>query len=91
MCRSVIDGAWIISIHTLRMEGDRAALDVSSAWVISIHTLRMEGDPCDFFGQLGNLISIHTLRMEGDNSLLPPTFSTAAFQSTPSAWRVTLP
>ena len=59
----------MISIHTLRMEGDTLGFFPSSLRRISIHTLRMEGDvilvrcrrPHD-------RISIHTLRMEGDSS-----------------------
>ena len=34
-------------------------------------------------------ISIHSLRMEGDSVMTFPTFTTAIFQSTPSAWRET--
>ena len=34
----------LISIHTLRMEGDEIAGVGDSAFIISIHTLRMEGD-----------------------------------------------
>ena len=33
-----------ISIHSLRMEGDRDIYDSTNAPVISIHSLRMEGD-----------------------------------------------
>ena len=33
-----------ISIHTLRMEGDKTAYDALGEINISIHTLRMEGD-----------------------------------------------
>ena len=35
-------------------------------------------------------ISIHTLRMEGDVTVLPFTPIRSPFQSTPSAWRVTI-
>ena len=36
----------IISIHSLRMEGDLVLDTLSkSHWQISIHSLRMEGDP----------------------------------------------
>ena len=34
----------IISIHTLRMEGDHFMKHCSCQIMISIHTLRMEGD-----------------------------------------------
>ena len=58
---------------------------------ISIHTLRMEGDPGRGF-QLPKLdgISIHTLRMEGDDCKLSYRTEFPVFQSTPSAWRVTI-
>ena len=34
----------LISIHSLRMEGDEAAKQSASLKSISIHSLRMEGD-----------------------------------------------
>ena len=34
----------VISIHTLRMEGDQLLADGDESLLISIHTLRMEGD-----------------------------------------------
>ena len=57
---------------------------------ISIHTLRVEGDVYRD-GQYvpGSRISIHTLRVEGDAHMVAAHFSNGAFQSTPSAWRVT--
>ena len=80
-----------ISIHTLRMEGDLAAGITTREDIISIHTLRMEGDIvviplCPAIG----FISIHTLRMEGDHIVYIKNPSESIFQSTPSAWRVTL-
>ena len=57
-----------ISIHTLRVEGDGAALVLPPTAPISIHTLRVEGDPMRWG--------------------TPP--SEQKFQSTPSAWRVTV-
>ena len=33
-----------VSIHTLRMEGDRPTPEKKMSGIISIHTLRMEGD-----------------------------------------------
>ena len=56
-----------ISIHTLRMEGDkRPAFRQMMTDAISIHTLRMEGDWRHFLRNSKCGISIHTLRMEGD-------------------------
>ena len=56
----------VISIHSLRMEGD--ILDIAEAVQedISIHSLRMEGD--GLIRELSSRIdiSIHSLRMEGD-------------------------
>ena len=51
----------------------------------------MEGDPGRGF-QLPKLdgISIHTLRMEGDDCKLSYRTEFPVFQSTPSAWRVTI-
>ena len=57
-----------ISIHSLRMEGDKAALIyfVYSTG-ISIHSLRMEGDiEITVITHVTTTISIHSLRMEGD-------------------------
>ena len=56
----------VISIHSLRMEGDRFVVPHMRQTDISIHSLRMEGDSglrhlVTNFG-----ISIHSLRMEGD-------------------------
>ena len=61
-----------ISIHALRVEGDRHASRAASTLTISIHALRVEGD----FSQLANQvfkcdISIHALRVEGD--VITPT------------------
>ena len=57
-----------ISIHALRVEGDRpprAVLRTSRA--ISIHALRVEGDiPHDDRAASRRTISIHALRVEGD-------------------------
>ena len=81
----------VISIHTLRMEGDGYTVEDFVAVIdISIHTLRMEGDlgrVCSLGHVLG--ISIHTLRMEGDKYKDLGSALQGLFQSTPSAWRVT--
>ena len=79
-----------ISIHTLRVEGDVAALIFERVvQIISIHTLRVEGDNnVAKFDRIAQ-ISIHTLRVEGDVPTAVTPAPTTAFQSTPSAWRVT--
>ena len=58
--------ASIISIHSLRMEGDSIHTETGTNNDISIHSLRMEGDHFtpNHFRQF--IISIHSLRMEGD-------------------------
>ena len=57
----------MISIHTLRMEGDALPGHFDDGAAISIHTLRMEGDWQKVTSVAkGAWISIHTLRMEGD-------------------------
>ena len=83
------DPAIIISIHSLRMEGDTFKGIFDSASEISIHSLRMEGDDKKNGGGL---------RVQNFNPLPPHggRRNTAAhrhnqhrFQSTPSAWRET--
>ena len=57
----------LISIHSLRMEGDTPfAFASSSDARISIHSLRMEGDLHNVGCVDIIAISIHSLRMEGD-------------------------
>ena len=61
-----IDLVGVISIHSLRMEGDNPKWANVSQKTISIHSLRMEGDENLFAAVCRNDISIHSLRMEGD-------------------------
>ena len=58
----------VISIHSLRMEGDFCVIEIFHApEFISIHSLRMEGDVLTNWRIMGaGDISIHSLRMEGD-------------------------
>ena len=78
-----------ISIHSLRMEGDKIADVIAGLADISIHSLRMEGDEkAKTIGKLLD-ISIHSLRMEGDLLHMPAKCRNGIFQSTPSAWRET--
>ena len=82
----------IISIHTLRVEGDALKISLIVGNKISIHTLRVEGDAKLFLDIVRRLpISIHTLRVEGDSQRKKSLKSQEKFQSTPSVWRVTLP
>ena len=80
----------LISIHSLRMEGDGYTFDDRRKLEISIHSLRMEGDIVTTVATVisGN-ISIHSLRMEGDKHCTASQIAHKEFQSTPSAWRET--
>ena len=81
----------VISIHSLRMEGDVAAVPTHWNKLISIHSLRMEGDErrqCSSHPQFR--ISIHSLRMEGDLEQPQALRGVLVFQSTPSVWRETI-
>ena len=80
-----------ISIHALRVEGDRWRSRRDGGRYISIHALRVEGDPVRSKNALQPfVISIHALRVEGDCSC-PQQCSAgrALFLSTPSGWRAT--
>ena len=58
-----------ISIHALRVEGDKIAPFVKHLHYISIHALRVEGDKIAPFVKHLHYISIHALRVEGDKSI----------------------
>ena len=80
----------VISIHSLRMEGDPPDCYNNPVLGISIHSLRMEGDTVlsqSWFASFP--ISIHSLRMEGDCLDRVVSKNVMLFQSTPSAWRET--
>ena len=57
---------FFISIHSLRMEGDKFRMLLETLPDISIHSLRMEGDVKAIEDKRKEIISIHSLRMEGD-------------------------
>ena len=81
-----------ISIHSLRMEGDRTVQETEctahqfqstpSVW----RETTARGRDLRVCG-----ISIHSLRMEGDAIFSPVSFYFFSFQSTPSVWRETFP
>ena len=80
----------LISIHSLRVEGD-----TFSNFLILIQ-LRFQSTPSVwretyifFFIELKKSISIHSLRVEGDRSFHNFGFRSKKFQSTPSVWRET--
>ena len=63
------DPAIIISIHSLRMEGDLVLPPGhKQRELISIHSLRMEGDLYPYGYSDASDISIHSIRMEGDTA-----------------------
>ncbi len=79
-----------ISIHSLRVEGDKKLFALDKCNLISIHSLRVEGDFAERISNDIKDISIHSLRVEGDDLRffnIPPL---PPFQSTPSVWRETL-
>ena len=56
-----------ISIHALRVEGDKEGETFGVMLKISIHALRVEGDGIAIGAELAEKkISIHALRVEGD-------------------------
>ena len=64
---TIVNTALVISIHSLRMEGDLSLFSKHFTNIhISIHSLRMEGDAGVVVTLIGFCISIHSLRMEGD-------------------------
>ena len=79
----------IISIHSLRMEGDNKRPKIVTNFCISIHSLRMEGDFWCTERQPStshfNPLPPHGGRHVGDD--IGDDF--ISFQSTPSAWRET--
>ena len=78
-----------ISIHSLRMEGDRYTVTYCQYGDISIHSLRMEGDQRRLF------CNVRSTRFQSTPSAWRETFwmekvkRSVLFQSTPSAWRET--
>ena len=55
-----------ISIHALRVEGDKEIETRLAEIKISIHALRVEGDSNPILLNVDTEISIHALRVEGD-------------------------
>ena len=58
----------LISIHALRVEGDKLAAFLNKMLEISIHALRVEGDRSTRDKRDSVCISIHALRVEGDKA-----------------------
>ena len=85
-----IFASMIISIHSLRMEGD-PVLVYPLHVQFYFNPLPPHGGRLNFFqGAKRNIfISIHSLRMEGDSRSGDFQIAAFVFQSTPSAWRET--
>ena len=80
----------MISIHSLRVEGDWMETGILDGQLISIHSLRVEGDALDSRPyRVLIAISIHSLRVEGDGRHRQADRCRRTFQSTPSVWRET--
>ena len=78
-----------ISIHSLRMEGDRISCNSRCTSQISIHSLRMEGDPV-FPDPIINHFHFNPLPPHGGRPRQRRCKKRQLkFQSTPSAWRET--
>ena len=79
-----------ISIHSLRMEGDKAGAD-SAGNIRNFNPLPPHGGrPREtVVPPFPSTISIHSLRMEGDRRRSGYSRHIRKFQSTPSAWRET--
>ena len=90
LCLVVINYKTIsISIHALRVEGDKAHGIAVAKSVISIHALRVEGDQPGTVGDRESTISIHALRVEGDYRSILSGSRVSVWLSTPSGWRAT--
>ena len=79
----------LISIHTLRMEGDLIKSSSSPFGPISIHTLRMEGDSARSLPPLVSRTFQSTPSAWRVTDFIVDDGGGSVFQSTPSAWRVT--
>mgnify|MGYP007068771725 CR=1 FL=1 len=80
-----------ISIHSLRVEGDFAVVEIDySPAIISIHSLRVEGDL--FAANFAvNVLYFNPLPPCGGRQLLEyGQITDILFQSTPSVWRETV-
>ena len=73
----------VISIHSLRVEGDCLVMSYGIRSAISIHSLRVEGDAADLAPNPPFGISIHSLRVEGDQRPAPPAEQGAHFNPLP--------
>ena len=83
-------GCLVISIHSLRMEGDVERSCTQSREVHFNPLPPHGGRRTDTWqSHAASAISIHSLRMEGDRARSTSILTSLIFQSTPSAWRET--
>ena len=82
--------SFLISIHSLRMEGDSPCQSAIFASSISIHSLRMEGDGICHAHRLFAAVFQSTPSVWRETQLGDQMSAYIAFQSTPSVWRETL-
>ena len=71
-------GGAAISIHSLRMEGDRNCLDDAHEQIISIHSLRMEGD---FSFPSAGRTAVHFNPLPPHGGRLPQCVCTSGFHA----------
>ena len=90
ICNSIWCGLIVISIHSLRMEGD-ARFIRTPICIENFNPLPPYGGRPGYvkFSASTAAISIHSLRMEGDAAAID-ILGGDTFQSTPSVWRETL-
>ena len=83
----------IISIHALRVEGDRFLSHFSGGHPRDFYPRPPGGGRHFSYGltPVSSLISIHALRVEGDAPFIPNSERIKRFLSTPSGWRATEP
>ena len=79
-----------ISIHSLRVEGDRAAKETLEAYLISIHSLRVEGDRRRKIRCFVRSLFQSTPSVWRETGTMARASTIHGFQSTPSVWRETL-
>ncbi len=82
--------SFLISIHSLRMEGDSPCQSAIFASSISIHSLRMEGDATAAETKREPEKFQSTPSAWRETQLGDQMSAYIAFQSTPSVWRETL-
>ena len=81
---------YVISIHSLRVEGDPVACNFTPEHAISIHSLRVEGDPKKRMEQHGVLHFNPLPPCGGRRRRSRNADGRRGFQSTPSVWRETV-